>query len=192
MTTSANDSEALVAMRKANALLASAGWDWPKLIAGKIKVVADPFASVPTPTNTDWSPRTHSAPHSAPPRPQPPQRPPQRPMPPHDPAQWGSAPSPPPRPQPAPQSTAKVFQRVPINAKRPNAFPGHCYCCGDEVPANAGLLFHPSNFTAHAPVGFKVVCIQCNARPNTTIPSKARRPRVVKAGASTMNIGDLA
>lgn len=49
MTTSANDAEALAFMRKANALLAAAGWSWEKLIRGKIRVLEDPFKSIPEP-----------------------------------------------------------------------------------------------------------------------------------------------
>ena len=51
MTTSSNDAEALVALRKANELLKSAGWDWQKLIEGKIKVIEDPFSKIATPQN---------------------------------------------------------------------------------------------------------------------------------------------
>lgn len=49
MTTSTNDAEALAFMRKANALLAAAGWDWEKLIRGKIRVLEDPFKSIAEP-----------------------------------------------------------------------------------------------------------------------------------------------
>lgn len=49
MTTSDNDGQALVAIRKANQLLDAAGWSWDKLIAGKIKVVANPFSNLATP-----------------------------------------------------------------------------------------------------------------------------------------------
>jgi len=49
MTSSSNDGEALTAIRKANDLLKSAGWDWDKLMAGKIKVAADPFANLQQP-----------------------------------------------------------------------------------------------------------------------------------------------
>jgi hypothetical protein len=62
MTTSSSDAEALVAMRKANELLTSAGWDWDRLMAGKITVVGDPFAGLGDPTpkverqKAGWSP----------------------------------------------------------------------------------------------------------------------------------------
>lgn len=49
MTASSNDAEALVAMRKANQLLATAGWDWDRLLAGKITVVGDPFGNLHRP-----------------------------------------------------------------------------------------------------------------------------------------------
>lgn len=49
MTTSSNDAEALVAVRKANQLLATAGWTWDKLLAGKITVVGDPFGNLQRP-----------------------------------------------------------------------------------------------------------------------------------------------
>lgn len=49
MTTSSNDGEALVAMRKANQLVTDAGWDWDRVMAGKITVVGDPFAGLARP-----------------------------------------------------------------------------------------------------------------------------------------------
>src|SRR3974377_1972764 len=74
MSPSPNDGEALIAVRKANELLKSAGWDWEKLVNGKIKVIADPFAKVDTPMNRS----IHNPPQ--PPRPAP------RPTPPPSPA----------------------------------------------------------------------------------------------------------
>ena len=49
MTTSTNDGEALTALRKANDLLHTAGWDWARLIDGRITVVEDPFKNLGTP-----------------------------------------------------------------------------------------------------------------------------------------------
>lgn len=211
MTTSSNDGEALVAMRKANALLASAGWDWAKLIAGKIRVVADPFATAATPPTGNGYGSSQSAP-ARPAAAQPAPAPTTRQTYPQQPSGLGSqqaayqqtatqvraqqaaaaAAQARATAQAAPQSTARVYRSVPINATRKNAFPGNCYCCGDIVDANGGLLFHPDQFTPNAPVGFKVACTRCNSSPNITIPSKARRPRVVRSGASTLNVGDLA
>lgn len=75
MTASPNDGEALTAMRKANELLTSAGWDWDRVMAGKIVVVEDPFAAIGTPPSSkpreahDWNPAPAAAP---PPQPAPP------------------------------------------------------------------------------------------------------------------------
>lgn len=44
MTQSDNDNQALVAIRKANEVLKAAGWDWERVLRGKIKVVENPFA----------------------------------------------------------------------------------------------------------------------------------------------------
>src|SRR5882672_7473149 len=51
MTTSDNDGEALTALRKANAFLNAAGWDWERLIHGKIRIIEDPFKNLGTPPN---------------------------------------------------------------------------------------------------------------------------------------------
>lgn len=72
MTASDNDGEALTAIRKATALLAFAGWDWDRLLAGKITIVGDPFGNLqrPAPQAAPYQPRE---------APRPPQAPPQRP-----------------------------------------------------------------------------------------------------------------
>jgi hypothetical protein len=49
MTTSPNDGEALTAIRKVNTMLTDNGWDWDKFVAGKIKVVDNPFKNLGTP-----------------------------------------------------------------------------------------------------------------------------------------------
>lgn len=49
MTTSNNDGEALVAIRKANEQLAKVGGDWEKLFFGKVTVIADPFENLRKP-----------------------------------------------------------------------------------------------------------------------------------------------
>lgn len=66
MTTSPNDGEAIAALRRANAVLREMGRDWEEVLRGKITVIADPFANIPTP------PRYNSAPppaYNPPPRP---------------------------------------------------------------------------------------------------------------------------
>ena len=67
MTASDNDAEALTAMRKANALLASADWTWDKLLAGKITVVGDPFGNLQRPIPR--TPDVYEATPRAPPQP---------------------------------------------------------------------------------------------------------------------------
>src|SRR6516164_11568205 len=51
MTTSDNDGECLVSIRKANGVLRDAGWDWDRLLSGKIRVIGDPFNGVAAPIN---------------------------------------------------------------------------------------------------------------------------------------------
>lgn len=79
MTSSSNDGEALVALRKSEAMLRAANLDWEKLLRGKVTVVADPFNSIPTPERSrreapppPTAPRTY---YNPPPRPNPPRRP---------------------------------------------------------------------------------------------------------------------
>lgn len=78
LTASSNDGEALTALRKATSLLATAGWDWDKLIRGKITVVEDPFARIsdprPQPAPQAWQPNPT---RTTPTRPAPPPPPPQ-------------------------------------------------------------------------------------------------------------------
>lgn len=64
MTTSDNDPTALVALRKAQALLKAEGWDWERLLRSKIKVVENPFSKV-------TAPKARPANFTQPPPPQP-------------------------------------------------------------------------------------------------------------------------
>jgi len=75
MTTSDNDGEALTALRKANALLRSAGWDWDKLIHAKIRIAADPFAGLGHPPSGSGRAGTMGVPTQRPAPPPPPPRP---------------------------------------------------------------------------------------------------------------------
>lgn len=98
--TGAEDNIALVAIRKANSMLAAEGWDWEKLLRGKVVVIGDPFERVPTPpTNNQFR---SSTPPPAPARPQP----------------RTYAPPPPPRPQP---------KFVPVSVV--NSYDGTCCSC---------------------------------------------------------------
>jgi hypothetical protein len=112
MTTSTNDGEALTALRKANNILTEAGWDWNRLVDGKITVVEDPFRNLGTPPSHGSSTMNGGGASSSPPR-----RP--------------TAPPPPPR-----QGTSAN----PISST-PNRFPQSCHCCGIEVVTGAGYIF---------------------------------------------------
>lgn len=100
MTTSANDNEALVALRKANDAV-SQFTDWETLLRGKVTIIADPFESLDLPkdkTSDGYRPHVPT-----PPSPQRPARP-TPPPPPQQPKPRPVAPTPPP-PPPAPQAT---------------------------------------------------------------------------------------
>lgn len=71
MTASSNDAEALVAIRKANQLLATASWDWERLLAGKITVVGDPFGNMQRPQASQSTGIPREAPRAPSPRPAP-------------------------------------------------------------------------------------------------------------------------
>lgn len=74
MTTSANDGEAITAMRKANKAVSDAGWDWDRLLSGKVTIVEDPFSKITPPDTTPHGKTRHggtTAAPSAPQRPQP-------------------------------------------------------------------------------------------------------------------------
>ena len=64
LTASSNDSEALLAMRKAHEVLTKFGGDWEALLHGKVTVIADPFtvAAPPPPQHHAPPPRAPVAP----------------------------------------------------------------------------------------------------------------------------------
>lgn len=174
MTTSNNDGEALAAIRKANALLASAGWDWDKLLAGKIRIAADPFASLQTPYNPG---NGRAAPQPAPP-----------PVRPHKPA-FSPPPPPPPQPRqppPPPQPFEPYSHRSTMG--QPNIYSGNCYCCGHSVGAKDGKLFVPSDFNKYAQQGKKVICTVCDNNRHANIdqrPAMRLGPRPFTGPAPT-------
>jgi hypothetical protein len=73
MTTSQTDTEALVALRKANEQLAKSGADWESLLRGKVTIVEDPFKSFTIPSGyakpTAPQPRTPPPAYDPPPSP---------------------------------------------------------------------------------------------------------------------------
>lgn len=173
MTTSPNDGEALVACRKANALLVSAGWDWEKLLRGKITVVEDPFSKIATPPEAASRPPPESM--------QPPARPTQPPPPPSRPVPTYSRPqpraqrpppaaTPPPMPNAPWPTTKKAAPSAPPSKPAPtnyslksNRYEGYCYCCGTLVGQQGGFIFEPNKHNPAAPYGkFQIICAPCN------------------------------
>jgi hypothetical protein len=175
MTTSDNDNTALVAIRRANEFLAKQKWDWDKLINGKIKIAADPFANLSVPTS---GPAQYSRPAAPPPRPRP---------------------APPPRPQPTPQPPPPRQPRSPppppkqpeIGSTKGNIYGGWCYCCGDPVDPKAGWIFDPAKHNASAKSKWQIVCNACNDLPYPTISSTAMPRRRQMVGGAVPNVGDL-
>jgi hypothetical protein len=163
MTTSTNDPEALSALRKANALLRSAGWDWEKLVRGRITVIADPFTSLATPTPKESNGRA---------------------PPPMTPTMAARPTTAPPR-LAAPPPQAPVLRGTPTNpiSTHPNAFAGHCHCCGIEVVAMAGTIFH-----SHGNTAWKIACSTCNT--SATVNQYAATKQRYKRGKKS--ISDLA
>lgn len=167
MTTSNSDGEALVAMRKANALLTSAGWDWDKLIHGKIKVIEDPFKNTLDPFADRGQPMPRPRPAPAP-RPQPAARP---------------APPPPPPPPPKPRPAV-------IASTKSNIYAGWCYCCGDPVLGKDGFIFDPQKHNSRANSKWQIVCKSCNASNSPNVGPTAF-PRQRPLGNATPGLGDI-
>jgi hypothetical protein len=157
MTESDNDPEALTALRKVNAFMRSAGWDWEKLVNSKIRIIEDPFKNLGVPTGR----ATHVNP-TAPPRPA--------------------------APQPPPPPTAKTTWPLGIT---PNRFAGHCYCCGVEVHANAGLIFRPSQYHSSASSDWKVACVDCNTTAIVASHAATRRRSTNSKGKAKPFVSDL-
>lgn len=182
MTTADNDNQALVAIRKANALLRDNGWTWEKLLCGKITIVEDPFKSMtadspfaammakakaaPTPADNGFGYA----------------RPPRKPY---------TPPNPPPRPAAAPLYTAASLGLHTVGGKG-NNYANHCYMCGLHVDVQMGYIFRPSDINPHAPNRWSVVCVTCNAKTNDTIGiSAAKRVMQSAGGPKSANLGQL-
>lgn len=165
MTTSTNDAEALLFMRKANTQLAAAGWDWEKLLLGKVKIVADPFSTLtrPAAANVDLTPRPPTpppTPRTPPPWSKPIFSAPQRPA------------APPPPPPPTPSYTSI-----------PNRYAGNCWNCGTIVATLDGFAFRNPNNSSK----WDVACRTCDNMFSRGVRIKARR-----APKQSATIDDLA
>jgi hypothetical protein len=171
MSTSPNDGEALISIRKANDLLKTAGWDWEKLIHAKIKVIEDPFKSVDVPLNRN----AHQAP---PPAPRPRSAPPPPPRPAHV-HQTPPPPPPPPRPAPKPHQ--------PLSTKD-NLYAGWCYVCGDPVGAKGGFIFDPSVHNRAAKSKWQICCNSCN---NSTFRMIGSSPATRNRNPTAPSLNDI-
>lgn len=162
MTTSDNDGQALVALRKANALLEAAGWSWEKLIQGRIRVVENPFKG----SNPFASRERIVTPQG--PAPTPHQTYTKQPMPAY-------------KPTPPPDPLHYGTPSNPISSVR-NKFANFCYCCGKDTPAQAGFLFDPWNFNKKAASKWQVICVSCNTsapiHPLSALPIRTKKAAV--------------
>lgn len=195
MTTSDNDGQALVAIRKANELLAAAGWSWDKLLAGKIKIIESPFKDMPNPSKakqveepaSPWS--RGASPFNPTPAPSPPPRPFMRPRPgcewKFDPVinDWVNTPISPAQRPPQPARG--------LGLTRTNMYANHCYCCGDYVPNSDGFIMKPRDFNRLAPDRWHIVCKPCDTRMDPM--GVAPRPAMKQTGqtTTTVKLGDL-
>ena len=132
MTTVAEDTMAVVAIRKANELMRDAGWTWEQLLTNKIRIIEDPFKNLATPSG----PTTVSAATA------------------YTPTRSSTTP---PKPAPPPPPPAKGSPSSPISSTI-NRYVGWCWCCGMETVANAGFIFKPTPTST----GWEVICTPCN------------------------------
>jgi hypothetical protein len=168
MTESDNDGETLTAIRKANAFMRSAGWDWEKLVNAKIRIIEDPFKNLGVPQGGGMRNQKTPAPH---------------------PAQYANpqpAASPPPPPPPPPVS--KTTWPLGI---QPNRFSGWCYCCGFEVLTNAGVIFKPNQYHAQASADWKVACLKCNQSATVNAYAANRQRQTNSKGKPKPAVSDL-
>jgi hypothetical protein len=190
MTTSSNDNEALMFVRKANEELKKFGGDWETLLRGKVTVIGDPFDGVSAPP-VDMQKSARASKSSAyHPQHNPP--PPPQPFPPRT--------SPRGRPQPStgsytpstPPQAAKPAAPVnpnPFNASRSsspprkNLYASKCRSCGTRVDVNQGILIDTA-------IGWKVECLACTTG---TTPQSQKAPKFgQKRGTiSVENLADL-
>lgn len=143
MTTSPNDSEALLAIRKANAQLERFHTSWEQFVKQRITVAADPFAQPLSQSQPQEAPPAARPAPTAAPRPSPStfQAPPS--------SRGGRKPTPQPQPtvysQPSPQPQSEYD--YPTGAPRPNIHPGYCYDCQRKLEKDDGILWRKSNKT---------------------------------------------
>lgn len=158
MTSSTNDAEALLAVRKANEQLKKFGGDWESLLRSHVTIIgADPFANIAPPPVSDYARPTSRA-AARPFRTQ-------RPTP-------AAQPAPPPRPAPSPPPPSPPWTTP---SPRPNRYSGHCYMCGYNVPISDGITRYLGTQSSGK---WEVFCGSCDTMINagTSIP-KRRAPK---------------
>jgi hypothetical protein len=169
MTTSSNSAEALVAVRKANEELKRLGWDWESILAGKIKIIENPFTTLKRPPTGGIS-RAGTIPTRPAPQPA------------YDPFDCddgdvkGYTSPPPPQAKP------------PVLSSDPTRFDGNCYCCGKFVVKGTAYLFTPYNFNRGATISRVPICTSCNTTLSLNIPTNAARKQ---RPARSTSIDDL-
>lgn len=89
----------------------------------------------------------------------------------------------PPRPP-----TQKTTWPIGIN---PNRFAGWCYCCGNEVVANAGVIFKPHQYHSAAPNDWKIACLACNQTATVTAYAASRKRSYTAKGKPKPAVSDL-
>ncbi|HEY0724706.1 MAG TPA: hypothetical protein VGD41_12090, partial [Pyrinomonadaceae bacterium] len=118
MTTSSNDGEALMAIRKANEQLKKFGGDWEALLRGKVTMITNPFAGGGINSAPDLSQVRRSSgppPHpGAPPKPQPAPQP--------QPQPFHGYRKPQPQPQPRPQAAKTTAAKPQPTPKKAPSF----------------------------------------------------------------------
>lgn len=195
MTTAVEDNVSLIAIRKANELLKSNGWDWERLLQGKIKIVGDPWASTGAkyvPPTPEPAPSRRTAPRPSPPPPPPEPwrgqvewhtKTPEHPYFNWDTLRYQRFEHIPSGPTCIHRTSAHIhwnpdtslYQRTPYTPKtKPigstwiNKFMGHCFCCGTFVDAQKGFLFKPHGRP-------ELICTLCNSTSGTIVPLKAAK-----------------
>lgn len=142
--TSAEDNIALVAIRKANSQLLKMGTDWEAILRGRVKIIADPFASINIPAsamnpnrNQDYTP---PPPRRPAPRPAPPKAPPPPDPDPGHSYMFRQQQTPSYNPRPRPQPLAEPGPGNGTEEKRiVNKHDGTCYKCSNRVLAGEGF-----------------------------------------------------
>jgi outer membrane biosynthesis protein TonB len=178
LTTSSNDAEALLAMRKANAIASEAEFDgWERILRGHVKVIADPFVHI-------------KAAPPPPPPPSPPKRPYQGAPPPRSqPYSPNPQPHPTAKPQPQPQWSPPPQPRTdPFPAARQNGYSGICIVCTSPVLAKAGYI-EPMATKNNS---WKVFCLSCYTKKMKPQPAaKAAQKMSPHSSRSVKDVGDL-